>query len=223
MIERLPDSRFRTLTPVPAWLVAVFDFAPEGSACTLSDALPFLDHFLPLADTAWHAYASETVDPDVHPHRGRPGAARASGGAHATRAQPSAAGAVDGAGRYASAPADGAQSELDHERLVSHITKVHAPAGDIDRGVVELLAAAASTPLTPEQQAAVDHLHQASARLQATLVGLPTPPRIGVRDDGNRRQRPTVPAPAVGHGQGARRPSHQRCAPAWAGAALKLP
>ena len=177
VIERLPDSRFRTLTPVPAWLVAVFDSAPAGSACTLSDALPFLDHFLPLADTAWHAYASETVDSG-------PYTATVAGEELLVRAV-----ALTQQGRSLlllerlTGQADtrpllqtARNQKLEHERLVSHITKVHAPAADIDRGMVELLAAAESAPLTPAQQAAVDRLHQASVRLQEALAGLPTPP-----------------------------------------------
>ena len=62
VLERLADSRFQIVGTSPAWLEAAFDEAPAGARHTLGGALPFLDHFLQDADSAWHESGAARAD-----------------------------------------------------------------------------------------------------------------------------------------------------------------
>ena len=186
VFERLADGKFRTLGTAPDWLEAALGVTPRDAPNEGAGALPFLDHFLPQAEAAWHE------------RRG----ARAGSGSFT----------VEVAGEEALMRATALTVErrslllierlvgdndtrpllqkareqmLAAEQLARQAAAVHAPALAIGRVAAELAAA----DLGPGHKALVDALNAASAQLQTAADALPKPPSRGRRSSSSRAPR----------------------------------
>jgi hypothetical protein len=173
VIERLPNSTYHLLTASPHWLTGAFEAAPAGAQGTLAGALPFLDHFLNQAETAWYEGPPATAESG-------PFAARVSGEDLLLRATAFTIGRrrllvlerLTGEADTRPILQRAREHLLEAERLTRQIGTVHAPAAAIERE----LSALSATSLSADQQRIVDALRQASAKVQAAMATLPAPP-----------------------------------------------
>jgi len=178
VVERLADARFEIVGASPDWLEAAFDAAPAGSRHTLAGALPFLDHFLPVADAAWHDRGAARAESG-------PFVARVAGDELLLRAL---AVTLDHRSllliERLTGDADtrpilqtAREQVLAMEQLTRQAAGVQAPAAAVARVAAELAAA----DLGPAHRTIADALAAASAQLQAVAEALPKPPSKGRR------------------------------------------
>lgn len=167
VIERvLSRSRpLRLLTPAPLWL-------PAEAGHELGAVTPFLDHFLPQAEAAWHeGQQTASSVPFAIAVDGEEILLVATAISHHERRFLIL--------RRLSGDADlrptlqrAREHVLGQERLVRQIGALHPLCASIDRDTRKLLAAS----LAPEHQVVVERLNTVSAEVQAVLATLPSPP-----------------------------------------------
>lgn len=173
VVERLPNGAFHLVAPAPPWLEGAFDEAPAGAQGSITGALPFVDHFLDQAETAWYQGAPAVAESG-------PFAARVGGEDLLLRATALTVQQrrlmileqLKGDADTRPILQRAREHRLDHESLVRKVETLHAPAASI-ASAIEALSGAA---LTPDEQRAADRISQASRQLQAAMATLPTPP-----------------------------------------------
>lgn len=186
VVERLADWRFQMVGESPAWLEAALDTAPAGSRHTLAGALPFLDHFLPQADAAWHDLGDAHAEsgPFVATIGGEDALLRATA-LTLDRRSLLVIERLTGDADTRPILQKAREQALATEQLTRLAAGVRAPAAAIARVAAELAAA----ELPPAERALVDALAAASAQLQAVAETLPKPHSKGRRFASGDRSR----------------------------------
>jgi hypothetical protein len=180
VFERLPNGAFAPVTPLPVWLAAAFDAGLHAPHHSLGEALPFLDGFMPDAETAW-----------------RQGQARAESGSFVTTFEGAeillhaVALSIDQRavliiGRLAGI-ADARpfiqkarDQKLAHELLVGQIAALRPQHATLTQATEEL----SQTDLSDDQRASVAKLSNALDLVRASLDALPSPPERTRRGTG---------------------------------------
>ena len=167
VIERVPSKSapLRLLTPAPIWL-------PVEGGQALGAVTPFLDHFLPQAEAAWHdGHQTASSGPFAITVDGEEVLLLATAISHHER-RFLIVRRLTGDADVRPTLQRAREQVLEQERLVRQISALHPPCASIDRETKTLLAA----PLAPDHHAVVERLNKASAEVQAVLATLPAPP-----------------------------------------------
>jgi len=182
VIERLPNSTFHTVTPVPEWLHGAFGGSSGRPHSTLGEALPFLADFLPQAEGVWRQSEHATVEsgPFVARVAGEDILLRASAltvGGRAVLVLERLTGIADPRAVLQRAR----EQLLEREQIVSQIAAMRPRAAAIQQAVEQLSGAALGDP----ERRLVESIGQAVADLGRTLSGLPHPPEKTSRSKGH--------------------------------------
>jgi hypothetical protein len=181
VFERLPHGAFLPVTALPAWLAGAFDAGLHAPHQSLGEALPFLDGFMPDADSVWreggHARAESgsfvtTFDgTDILLH-----AVALTIEGRAVLIIGRLAGIAD-ARPFIQKARD---QKLEYERLVGQIATLRPQQAALTEAAAELSHA----DLRDDQRASVAKLNTALELVRASLEALPAPPARTRRGSG---------------------------------------
>jgi hypothetical protein len=160
VIEWLPDGTFRPFAPPPRWFKGMAQWS----------SLPFLEHFLPEAETHWRRSATGVLSSAPFTIDGTEGELLLR--ARALRLEGRLIMAIERlVGDVDPRPVlrRAREQALEHEQLAEHARDVHTPAAAVARSVQQL----AGTTISDEQQPIVDALAAASEQLGQVASRLP--------------------------------------------------
>lgn len=181
VFERLPNGAFLPVTPLPVWLVGALDAGLHAPHHSLGEALPFLDGFMPEAETAWRQ--------ELHP--------RAESGSFVTTFEGTelllhavamtidqravlVIGRLSGIADARPFIQKARDQKLAHELLVGQIATLRPQHAALTQATDQL----SRTDLSDDQRAAVAKLSNALDRMRASLDALPSPPERTRRGTG---------------------------------------
>ena len=181
VFERLPNGAFLPATPPPAWLAGALDAGLHAPHHSLGEALPFLDAFMPDAETAWrqgHQARAES-GPFVTTFEGAEILLRAVALTIDQRAV-LVIGRLAGIADARPFIQKARDQKLAHERLVGQIATLRPQHAALTQATDQL----SQTNLSDDQRAAVAKLSNALDLVRASLDALPSPPERTRRGTG---------------------------------------
>ena len=181
VFERLPNGAFLPVTPLPVWLAAALDAGLHAPHQSLGEALPFLDGFMPDAETAWRQGPEARAESGsfVTTFEGAEILLRAVALTIDERAV-LVIGRLAGIADARPFIQKARDQKLAHELLVRQIAALRPQHAALTHATDQL----SQTDLSDDQRAAVAKLSNALDLVRASLDSLPTPPERTRRGTG---------------------------------------